>query len=506
MSDSVFKSISFTLISNLWLTFATLVCTPLYIKFLGIESYGLIGFYITILAIVGVIDSGFSSAAAREIASMNANDSMRLKIKDLFFSLEVVYWPIISLVALIFLYLLNYGNNSWVAGESLNPSLISETISLILLLTFFQVPIGLYMNGLIGFQKHITFSILNSFFGTIRTFGVLPLLYFYEDIRIFFLWQIAWAILQVLASKSILFFNLKKISTIRSKFSIASLIKIKNYLGGMFLVTVLSLIVSQIDKVILSKILSLEDFAYYMLAFTVALSLSRLTTPIIQVFWPKFSSLNQDHQIKELRAKFFECFEILSAAIIPIAIIIFLYSEPLLFLWTNDIQVTANTKSLLMVLIIGTTFSALSFPALIVLYAKGILMYVIKVNFVSLMIIGPSLLIFTSMYGSIAAAFLIALFGILMLTLFNYKAFVILEISSKFFFFKKFFYPVALSIFISSLFYFVIISLKARLAIFLTFGLLLLITYASIIFFNKKFKEAIMHSEPMQRFIASLYK
>ncbi|MDC0441098.1 hypothetical protein OAM41_04970, partial [Gammaproteobacteria bacterium] len=111
MSDSVFKSISFTLISNLWLTFATLICTPLYIKFLGIESYGLIGFYITLLAVIGIVDNGLSSAALREISRMNSDNTQRSQIKDLFFSLELIYWPTIAAVALILSYLVNTDGN-----------------------------------------------------------------------------------------------------------------------------------------------------------------------------------------------------------------------------------------------------------------------------------------------------------------------------------------------------------------------------------------------------------
>jgi len=161
LNDSIYKSISFTLISNLWLTFATLICTPLYIKFLGIESYGLIGFYITLLSIIGVVDNGLSSAALREIARMNSDNAQRSQIKDLFFSLELIYWPIIAAFTLILSYLVNTDGNQWIEAEAINATVLSETTSLILLLIIFQVPIGLYMNGLLGFKKKKNFAQVN---------------------------------------------------------------------------------------------------------------------------------------------------------------------------------------------------------------------------------------------------------------------------------------------------------------------------------------------------------
>ena len=73
---------------------ATLICTPLYILYLGVESYGLIGFYTTLLAIIAVIDSGFSSTASREIARMNSDSNEKSNLKSFFFSLEVAYCPV----------------------------------------------------------------------------------------------------------------------------------------------------------------------------------------------------------------------------------------------------------------------------------------------------------------------------------------------------------------------------------------------------------------------------
>ena len=474
---------------------ATLICTPLYILYLGVESYGLIGFYTTLLAIVAVIDAGFSSTASREIARMNGDPNEKSNIKNFFFSLEVAYWPIISVAVLCIFFVVNAGDNPWLSGETLSNEIIQDSISLILFLTIFQIPCGLYMDALIGFQKHATFSILAAVFGSIRTFGVLPFLIYYEDIRIFFLWQILWAIIQIIIIKVILFISFQRISPIPASFSLDVLLKIKSYLGGMFLITALSLVVSQVDKIILSKMLTLENFAYYMLAFTVALSLSRLSSPIIQVFWPQFSRISKESQNLELSAKFLECIELLSIALIPLSVIIFIYSEPLLFLWTSDLEITKNTKTLLSILIVATLFSTLCLPALCVLYVREVLFYVIKVNLLTLMVIIPILFFYIPVYGSTAAAFIILLYGATICALFNFKAASVLKKENLLFSaFKKVITSIFISFAISGLFYFSLYAAENRMYIFVLFTLLTLLSLLANVLCNQKLRGLLLKS------------
>ena len=50
-----------------------LAFTPLYLKLLGVEAYGLIGFYSTLLAMLAFADMGFTATLTREIARFDKN-------------------------------------------------------------------------------------------------------------------------------------------------------------------------------------------------------------------------------------------------------------------------------------------------------------------------------------------------------------------------------------------------------------------------------------------------
>ena len=51
-----------------WAALAQLAFVPLYLKFLGIEAYGLIGFYMMLQGILQILDVGLSMTINRELA------------------------------------------------------------------------------------------------------------------------------------------------------------------------------------------------------------------------------------------------------------------------------------------------------------------------------------------------------------------------------------------------------------------------------------------------------
>src|SRR5882757_1665852 len=81
-----------------WSTLVQLICVPLYIKFMGIEAFGLIGFYLMFQAVLQVLDLGLSPTMNREMARYSVQPDKADEARDLVRTLEVGYW-LIGLVA-----------------------------------------------------------------------------------------------------------------------------------------------------------------------------------------------------------------------------------------------------------------------------------------------------------------------------------------------------------------------------------------------------------------------
>jgi O-antigen/teichoic acid export membrane protein len=68
------SSLRYNLVANFggsaWTALMGFLFVPLYIKFIGIEAYGLIGLFFVMQALFAVMDMGLSATASREIARL----------------------------------------------------------------------------------------------------------------------------------------------------------------------------------------------------------------------------------------------------------------------------------------------------------------------------------------------------------------------------------------------------------------------------------------------------
>ncbi len=65
------------LANSVWTALVGLAVIPLYLKFLGIEAYGLIGFFATTQALLQILDLGLAPTITREVARCSAAGNLR---------------------------------------------------------------------------------------------------------------------------------------------------------------------------------------------------------------------------------------------------------------------------------------------------------------------------------------------------------------------------------------------------------------------------------------------
>jgi len=71
-----------------WSALIGLAMVPLYIRLLGIEAYGLIGFSITLQAILQILDFGLSPTVNRELARFSVLEDKAGEARDFVRTLE----------------------------------------------------------------------------------------------------------------------------------------------------------------------------------------------------------------------------------------------------------------------------------------------------------------------------------------------------------------------------------------------------------------------------------
>ena len=389
-----------------------LFLTPLYILILGVESYGLIGFYLSWVSILAILDVSVSLTATTEIAWRSARPEMKKTIPVLLRSLEVADWFIILLSGLGILIGAWFFGAGWFEAKSLSPDHIRGVLMLMAISLVVQVPSGLYIGGLMGLQRQVECSTLLTVFGTLRGLGSVLVLWFVSsDLYAFFLWQIAATFMQTVVLRWSLW---RRIHTgeISAQFSAKMLLTVKQYVGAIMVIGVLGMVLSQADKMVLSKMVSLESFGFYMLAWAVVSGFSRIATPIINAFSPQFTTLVAVGDEEGLADKLRFASQLMSTLIIPPTALIFLSSKPVLLIWIGDENTAQGTALILTIMVLGGMFSSCAYPSLSILYSRKQLTPVVVLNV--LCVIGLIPLLFLSVYyfETTGAACVWAIYGI----------------------------------------------------------------------------------------------
>jgi|GEM_PF-4090006 len=81
-----------------WQALMSLAFVPFYIKFMGIESYGLVGIFASLLALFRMLDMGLSTTLNREMARLPVLPDKAREMRNLVRTLELPYWGVAFLI------------------------------------------------------------------------------------------------------------------------------------------------------------------------------------------------------------------------------------------------------------------------------------------------------------------------------------------------------------------------------------------------------------------------
>jgi O-antigen/teichoic acid export membrane protein len=371
------KNIVANLIGGLWIAGISIVLIPQYIRILGMESYGLIGFYATIIASMNLLDFGLSTTLNRELAYNKGIKKSAEDVRNLVFTLESIYWAIGLLIALSVIALAPYLAKYWLITDTLSQHTVQQAIILMGVVFAFQWPISLYSGGLLGLEKQVLNNVINVIMTTLRSVGVLLLLWWLAPtISVFFIWQAAVSVLYVFTMRIALWRNLPK-STGNPRFSKKQLHTIWRFASGMTGIGVVTFILGQLDKIVVSKMVSLKQVGYYSLAMTVANSLIILSGPIRTTVFPRFTFFVATKDTTGIITVFHQACKLISALIFPAGLILVLFAADILLIWTKDPVIVANSIMVVRILVIGTVCNNLMMIPYVLTLSHGKTLFVV---------------------------------------------------------------------------------------------------------------------------------
>lgn len=398
---SVKRNVAAGVAGRLWAALMSFAFVPFYVRFLGVEAYGLIGLFASMMAMFAVLDMGLSTTVNRELSRQSGAGG---KGRTLLRTLEWVYWLVAVGIGGVLILAAPLIANHWLSLDTLSPEEATTGIRLMGLTAMLRWPVPLYTGALMGLGRQIRLSAVTSATATLQGAGAVLVLWLVAPtVTAFFTWQAAVAAAQVAALGALSWHGLR-LTGHRAAFSTAALRGVFGFAAGITGITLLSVILTQLDKLVLSRLLPLEQFGYYTLAGAIAATLNIAGGALHAAVFPAFSRAATAQNEAELRRLYHASSQLMALLVLPTAITVIAFAPELLTLYLHDPAIVANTTKLLRLLVAGNALLTLMLLPLALQLAHGWTRLSLYKNILAVLLFVPALWVMVSRFGAAGAA------------------------------------------------------------------------------------------------------
>lgn len=399
------KNIIANYASQLYSAGIGILILPLYIKYMGAEAYGLVGFFTMLQAWFALLDVGLTPTIARETARYHGGSMSALHYRQLFRALSAIFVGI-AVIGGSVLWLLAYPiAHKWLQVETLSMNAVVLAVQIMAISVALRWLGGLYRGVITGSERLVWLSAFNAIIATLRFPAVFISMWQYGFTPTVFFWhQFGVAIAEVLG----LWLMSNRLKPIITKGKIIgwSIQPVKPVLKFALTIAFTSsvwVLVTQTDKLILSGILSLAEYGLFTLAVLVASGIMILSAPVSTVIMPRMARLYAEGKHEDMIQVYRNATQLVSVVAGSASLTIAFFAEPLLYVWTGDKEIASDTAPILTLYALGNGVLAVSAFPYYLQYALGNLRYHLIGNLLTILLLLPAIIFSAMMYGGIGA-------------------------------------------------------------------------------------------------------
>lgn len=393
---------------------APLLAMPWYLALLGPSLFGLVGFIATLQAVLGLLDAGMSQTLVREVAlRFAASDQARHKTGILLLGFERLYWMFALVAACMTYWLAEAIATHWLQLGDLPLEDGKFAVTGAAILFAVQFPGSIYRSVLVGTQAQVKLNFLMASAALIRHVGAVVVLKFWPDLGTYVLWHATAALLETLLRRLLAWRQLG-VGGVRIGWNTQDLRPVLQTAAGMSAAALLGALTVQMDKIVLSRMVSLEQFGYYTVASSVAMGLLILISPLVQAVLPRAVQLRDQPLV--LRHLSFKLICLIAGMVIAVVAVFICCGHWLLMLWLHDDRAVAVIHPLLSVLLLGTAMNAfynVGYIHWLVQERVGRILLVNGLSVVLALVLTPLLVLWKGSLGATLGWVLINLLGLL---------------------------------------------------------------------------------------------
>ncbi len=394
------SNVLFNLIGNGWLGVLTLVVTPIQVRLLGVEAFGFVGLIAILQILLSSLDLGVSATVTKVLSSDHSNNHQE-SIKAVN-TASTIYWLTALAIGGLVLFTSEAIATDWLTNTSLDTKSVQTSLQLIGAHLCLRWPVAFYMSVISGLQRMALLNQIKILVQTLRLGGSVIVLLFVPTLTAFLLWFAVSSAIELLlyyaATRKLL--PQLRLTPYFSKQAFSGLWR---YSTQMNLIGLTALVLSQADRLAVTKLLSLEALGYYTIAYTAATIVSLIQNAINSASFPAFAFSYSRGAQRELESRYNKASQLMSLVVVlPCCAIIF-FGHAILSFWINSDAATAAT-TIMVLLAIGFSLNAVVSNAYIAAISCGQPAIPLKVNVIGLIIYLPGLYAAITHFGLIGAA------------------------------------------------------------------------------------------------------
>ncbi len=391
--------------SQFYVTAVGIIIVPFYIRYMGPEAYGLVGFFTVLQAFFNLLDLGLSQTVARESARYSGGDSNAVDFRRLVRALEGVFASIAIAGAILLLALAEFISGYWLNASILPRTEIKISLQLMAIVVALRWMSGLYRGVISGAEQFVWLSSFNSLVATGRFILVLPILMFYSaSPSIFFSFQLGVSVLELAGIAFMAYRIMPSIpagQTIRWQW--APLKPILRFSLSIAFTSCVWALVTQTDKLVLSKLLPLAEYGYFTVAVLVAGGLMVVSGPISTAILPRMARLHAENRYDQLTEVYRHATQLVTVVVVPVTLILVFFAPQVLWAWTGDANLVDKAAPALALYALGYGILAISAFQYYLQYAVGDLKLHLIGSAIFVMVLVPSLIWAASKHGMVGA-------------------------------------------------------------------------------------------------------
>jgi len=398
---SVGRGLAAGLGASVWTALVGLAVIPFYVRYLGLEGYGLIGFLATAQALLQLLDFGLAATVNREVARGRASGDLE-PARSLLHGAALVYWAIAAAIGLGLALAAPAVAAKWLRAGTLSAGGVAGAVALMALVIACRWPGPLYHAALMGARRVALSSLLNAVSVTVAGAGaVLVLAFVSPSVQAWLLWQAAAGLALVLAARAAAW---RALGRGGGRSGPAELARVWRFAAGVSAIGVAGVVLTQADKLILSSVLPLAEYGAYMLAVAIAVTLYLFSQPFFNVLYPRFSFLAHAGDAVALGETYRVATRLLAAMAFPAAMFFCVFARDLVQAWTGSPALAASVAPLVPMLAAGVALHCVMHVPYALQLAHGLTRLSLTASLVMLAVAVPLTIALATAYGAAGGA------------------------------------------------------------------------------------------------------